>query len=297
MNAFVIIIVIPPTTPTDPKTTARYLDQDALLTNIEQDDLQWTDKLLQAKFFERWEVADEWARTIRKENPTYRTHVEPICISNGPDMISAVREFSTTFNHPINPAPMFPTQRIRALRNQLDRSEFDELRSGDEADDIYEVADGICDLIYVLIGRAFAYGIPLAECFAEVQRANMAKLWSDEEWNQPNEENYKHQMEDGWYASQLPLECGMGVKYIVHDATGKVKKPPSWTEPDIRGIIDRHIAAHKLKADNVFGHTMSGRLRDPDALTVPEEEAAKLLGFNNQEEYYHWRRSHGDTSV
>jgi len=38
------------------------------------------------------------------------------------------------------------------------------------------VADGLADLIYVCVGAALAFGIPLDRVWAEVQRANMAKL-------------------------------------------------------------------------------------------------------------------------
>ncbi len=49
----------------------------------------------------------------------------------------------------------------------------------DETDvdfDIEAVADGIADSIYVLVGAALAFGIPLDRVWSEVQRANMAKL-------------------------------------------------------------------------------------------------------------------------
>jgi predicted HAD superfamily Cof-like phosphohydrolase len=41
---------------------------------------------------------------------------------------------------------------------------------------IEEVADGLADLIYVCVGAALAFGIPLDRVWAEVQRANMDKV-------------------------------------------------------------------------------------------------------------------------
>ena len=41
--------------------------------------------------------------------------------------------------------------------------------------DILQVADGLADLIYVAVGAALAFGIPLDRVWSEVQRANMAK--------------------------------------------------------------------------------------------------------------------------
>jgi predicted HAD superfamily Cof-like phosphohydrolase len=37
------------------------------------------------------------------------------------------------------------------------------------------LADGLADLVYVVVGTAIAYGIPFNEVFAEVQRSNMTK--------------------------------------------------------------------------------------------------------------------------
>ena len=92
-----------------------------------------------------------------------------------------------------------------------------------------DLADGIGDLIYVLVGMANAYGIPLATVWREIQRANMAKLWTDDEVNRRNPTDFcevtpfKHP--DG-----SPLWC-------VRSADGKVRKPPSFTPPNIKQII------------------------------------------------------------
>ena len=42
--------------------------------------------------------------------------------------------------------------------------------------DLAEVADGLVDLVYVAIGTAELMGLPWADLWAAVQRANMAKI-------------------------------------------------------------------------------------------------------------------------
>lgn len=67
--------------------------------------------------------------------------------------------------------------------------------------DLLACADGLADLIYVCVGAALAFGIPLDRVWAEVQRANMAK--------------------------------GGGERR----ADGKIGKPEGWTPPDIHRAI------------------------------------------------------------
>ncbi len=69
--------------------------------------------------------------------------------------------------------------------------------------DILQVADGLADLIYVAVGAALAFGIPLDRVWREVQRANMEKF------------------SDG----------------IKKRADGKITKPASWRAPDIQAAV------------------------------------------------------------
>ena len=68
-----------------------------------------------------------------------------------------------------------------------------------------EIADAICDLIYVLSGTAVSLGIPLEECWAEVQRSNMSKI-----------------PEDG---------------VIRRRDDGKILKPKTFSPADLKGVI------------------------------------------------------------
>jgi predicted HAD superfamily Cof-like phosphohydrolase len=81
------------------------------------------------------------------------------------------------------------------------------------ADDIYEQADAMIDLIYFALGTLVEMGLEADELFEIVQQANMAKLWPD---GKPH--------------------------YNPKD--GKVIKPEGWEDPapKIRACIDRVIA-------------------------------------------------------
>lgn len=61
------------------------------------------------------------------------------------------------------------------LRITLMAEELAELERALEHDDLIDIADGLCDLLYVVIGTAVAYGMDIEPLFNEVQRSNMTK--------------------------------------------------------------------------------------------------------------------------
>jgi predicted HAD superfamily Cof-like phosphohydrolase len=97
---------------------------------------------------------------------------------------------------------------VRDLRLRLITEELDELRVALESDDLAGVADALADLLYVVHGAALAFGIPIAEVFAEVHRANLAKL----------------------APSAGPVER----------EDGKVLKPDGWKAPNIERVLLAH---------------------------------------------------------
>jgi predicted HAD superfamily Cof-like phosphohydrolase len=84
-----------------------------------------------------------------------------------------VREFHQKVGQPDSPSP--DISQHRELRLSLIGEELKELRDALEADDVIAVADGLADLMYVVIGSALQWGIPLERVFAEVHRSNMTK--------------------------------------------------------------------------------------------------------------------------
>lgn len=84
--------------------------------------------------------------------------------------------------------------------------------------DLVGVADGLADVLYVVIGTAVAYGIDIQEVFDEVHRSNLSKTVWDEEQR----------------------------RYTIEkDEFGKGIKPPTYSPADIKPIIDRQIANGK----------------------------------------------------
>lgn len=83
--------------------------------------------------------------------------------------------------------------------------EWDNVERRDVHVDHVALADGLADLIYVCIGAANEFGIPLDKVWAEVHRSNMAKIG-------PNGE-------------------------VKRREDGKVIKPDGWTPPDIEGCL------------------------------------------------------------
>jgi hypothetical protein len=221
------------------------------------------------------------------------------------DMINDVLEFTTTFGHIFEPAPKIPGQRIRELRHKLISDEWDEFTEAWENNDIPEMADAICDMIYVLIGTAFAYGIPLAHCWRMVQNSNMNKLWTLEEikvgvWEAdviadggsprwavgdaivirdkfvvgqswialPVGESKRGKCSDT-FGTDPKKRCSR--EFVVYDPTGKVRKPPSWQGPNIAGLIDSYDSEyHYHTATQELISTFESQL----------EANAKALGMN-----------------
>ena len=121
-----------------------------------------------------------------------------------------VREFHEKFGHPCPDAP-----RMLDKRRSLSRAKWmnEEVAEFLVAEDIYEQADAMIDLMYFALGTMVEMGLEPDELFEIVQQANMAKLWPD---GKPH--------------------------YNPKD--GKVIKPDTWEDPapKIRACIDAVIA-------------------------------------------------------
>lgn len=117
-----------------------------------------------------------------------------------------VKDFHRAFGQRIGSVPELPDSEERSLRIKLLIEEVAEYSEAENEHDLVEVADALADIIYIALGTAVSYGIPLDNVFEEVHRSNMAKLV------------------DG-----KPLKR----------EDGKVIKPAGWKPPDVEGVLKK----------------------------------------------------------
>jgi len=121
-------------------------------------------------------------------------------------LIEMVREFHAKARYEHEKIPNVDDPQRRDLWARLLVEEHGELLSALQAGDVYGVADGIADCLYVLIGAALAFAIPLDEVFREVHSSNLSKIGDEVVWRED----------------------------------GKILRGQNYQRPDIRSLIDRY---------------------------------------------------------
>jgi len=92
-----------------------------------------------------------------------------------------VAEFQKAFGVKMPSRPtLLPIKRAE-LRQNLLQEEVDEIKKGFTDKDIVQIADGITDCMYILVGTAHEYGLAdrIVMLFDEVHRSNMSKMGED----------------------------------------------------------------------------------------------------------------------
>ena len=91
-------------------------------------------------------------------------------------LLNDVLDFHRACDIPIASDLSVPGQARADLRIELIEEEVNrELLPAMRAGDLIEIADAMADSIYVIVGAAIEYGIPLDHVWAAVQGANMAQ--------------------------------------------------------------------------------------------------------------------------
>jgi len=184
-----------------------------------------------------------------------------------------VKDWHVTFGQPASNTVLSQLEPAReTLRARLVSEEYCEFVRALFLNNKVEMADGLADTIWVLCGTAVELGdnrirlfnvnpLNVTDLFSyhlhspmnlafdllkyfersfsdmqaqavwnEVKRSNFAKLWTKEEVDGLNNS------EDvvGWTKTFIESKC----QYVVMDETGKIRKPPSWTAPNIAAIIN-----------------------------------------------------------
>lgn len=138
-----------------------------------------------------------------------------------------IAEFMAACEQEVKKYPELPSEQIRDLRIALMREELEgenELIDSMLKGDLVGIADGLADVLYVVIGTAVAYGIDVQEVFDEVQRSNMTKAtWNEEE-----------------------------KRYVtIRNELGKVLKPDTFSPANLAPIVERQIANGKAQEEFV----------------------------------------------
>ncbi len=86
-----------------------------------------------------------------------------------------VREFHFRFSQPVQDKPTVVNPDRSFFRAKLMKEELGETIEAMAIGDMVEIADGLADQLYVILGTAVEYGIDLEPVFREVHRTNMLK--------------------------------------------------------------------------------------------------------------------------
>lgn len=152
-------------------------------------------------------------------------------------MIEQVKLFMELMGQDVPSVPTIPSQAIQQLRFGLIDEENKELADAAAAGDIVEVADALCDILYVAFGACLAYGFSpelMTELFTEVQRSNMSKICPSIQNAAKTVARYEDQF------PEIPIyykPVGDGRFTVVRASDGKVLKSINYSEPDLKTIL------------------------------------------------------------
>lgn len=123
-----------------------------------------------------------------------------------------VLDFQNAFGISSPDKPKMLSKKRATLRQRLLEEEVGELR---EAKNTIEVADALIDILYITCGTIHEYGLGdrAVMLFDEVHRSNMSKVGPDGK--------------------------------AIFRADGKVMKPETYSEPNLRPIIERDFSLYK----------------------------------------------------
>lgn len=151
------------------------------------------------------------------------------------DYIKMVEEFHKTFNAPVLETPQIPSKERCDLRINLMQEELNEIKEAIENNDFVEISDGLCDLMYVLVGSILEFGLKekFNDLFDEVQRSNMSKACKSQQEALETLSHYKQK--DGTEGRYEEVNG----KYIVYRSTdNKVLKSVGYSPASLEDIIN-----------------------------------------------------------
>lgn len=124
-----------------------------------------------------------------------------------------VETFMRMCGQEVKTHPGIPSSEIVALRKELIYEEvmgLNELFDSMDKANLVGIADGIADVLYVVLGTAAAYGLDAQACFDEAHRSNMTKAT----WDEPTQ-----------------------TFIVIKSDSGKILKPDTFKPADFETVI------------------------------------------------------------
>jgi predicted HAD superfamily Cof-like phosphohydrolase len=138
-----------------------------------------------------------------------------------------VLAFQQKFDIPMASAPAFLDSKATQFRVDFMQEELDEFKEAVNAQDLAKAADALVDLAYVVHGTALMMGLPWEQLWAEVQRANMAKVRATDLSQSKRQSTLDVVKPPGWLApchQATLLAAGMVISPNYFDTTTRTIK-------------------------------------------------------------------------
>ena len=151
------------------------------------------------------------------------------------DYIKMVEEFHNTFGVPVLETPQIPSKERCDLRINLMQEELNEIKEAIEKGDVVEIADGLCDLIFVCCGSILEFGMSdkFNDLFQEVHNSNMSKACSS---HKEAIETLLHYKQKDGTEGVYKEEDGKWLVYRKED--NKVLKSVNYSPANLKDIIE-----------------------------------------------------------
>ena len=162
-----------------------------------------------------------------------------------------VGDFHKKFNLPrhdgIVPPAMLEDD-VLTFRTKFMVEELQEFRDACQGGDLAKAADALVDLCYVALGTAQMMHVPFDECWAEVQRANMAKVRANGADDPRSKRSHKFDVvkPEGWTPPDLDRI---------------LKDPPRKTRDQRMMDLARHVATWSKDPSTKVGAVVVGKDR------------------------------------
>lgn len=169
-------------------------------------------------------------------------------------LLSQVNEFMKVMGQEMPTLPCIPSIKVQQLRYNLIEEENKELIDAVEDDNLVEIADALCDLLYVTLGAFTAYGFSeelVEELFDEVQRSNISKVSHTQEEAQATIDKLVSQdIENRLNENILVPDKFKNNEYVMFEIGGywivnrvsdnKTMKSINFSEPKLKPILRKY---------------------------------------------------------